>query len=40
MLCTKLNVIDNSGARKVQCLRIFGGNKKRYAFMGDKIEFF
>jgi large subunit ribosomal protein L14 len=34
---TKLNVIDNSGARKVQCLKIFGGNKRRYAFVGDKI---
>ena len=28
---TMLNVIDNSGARKVQCLKVFGGNKRRYA---------
>lgn len=34
---TILNVIDNSGARKVQCLKVLGGNKRRYAFVGDKI---
>ena len=34
---TMLNVIDNSGARKVQCLKVFGGNKRRYAYIGDRI---
>jgi large subunit ribosomal protein L14 len=32
-----LNVIDNSGARKVQCLKVIGGNKRRYAYIGDTI---
>ncbi|MBN1981375.1 MAG: 50S ribosomal protein L14 [Chitinivibrionales bacterium] len=34
---TALNVADNSGARKVQCIRILGGTKKRYARIGDII---
>lgn len=32
-----LNVADNSGARKVQCIKVIGGSKRRYAGLGDKI---
>ena len=28
---TMLNVADNSGARKVQCIKVLGGSKRRYA---------
>lgn len=34
---TILNVADNSGARKVQCIRILGGTRRRYARVGDLI---
>lgn len=34
---TVLNVADNSGARKVLCIRVLGGTKKRYAGIGDVI---
>lgn len=34
---TKLNVADNSGAKKVLCVKILGGSKKRYATIGDII---
>lgn len=34
---TMLNVADNSGARKVLCIRILGGTRKRYAGIGDVI---
>ena len=34
---TLLNVIDNSGARQVKCLKIFKGYKRRYAFAGDFV---
>jgi len=34
---SKLNVADNSGARIVQCFRILGGTRKRYASIGDII---
>ncbi len=34
---TTLNVADNSGARKVQCIRILGGTRRRYARVGDVI---
>lgn len=34
---TKLNVADNSGAKKVQCIRILGGTRRRYARVGDVI---
>lgn len=30
-----LNVIDNSGAKKVHCIKVLGGYKKRYGFVGD-----
>lgn len=32
-----LNVIDNSGAKKVACIRINASCKKRYAFLGENI---
>ncbi|MDP3695047.1 MAG: uL14 family ribosomal protein, partial [Desulfocapsaceae bacterium] len=34
---TVLNVADNSGARKVLCMRVLGGSRKRYASIGDII---
>ncbi len=34
---SKLNVADNSGAKIVQCFRILGGTRKRYARVGDII---
>ncbi|MBQ1839890.1 MAG: uL14 family ribosomal protein, partial [Atopobiaceae bacterium] len=32
-----LAVADNSGARKVQCIKVPGGSKRRYAGLGDVI---
>lgn len=34
---TKLKVADNSGAREVQCIKVLGGSKRRYAGVGDII---
>ncbi len=34
---TWLNVADNSGAKKVMCIRILGGSGKRYGTVGDVI---
>ncbi|MDR1016050.1 MAG: 50S ribosomal protein L14 [Coriobacteriales bacterium] len=34
---TMLNVADNSGARRVQCIKVLGGSKRRYATLGDII---
>ncbi len=34
---TVLNVADNSGAKKVLCIRVLGGTRKRYATIGDVI---
>jgi large subunit ribosomal protein L14 len=34
---TVLNVADNSGAKKVLCIRVLGGTRKRYARVGDII---
>lgn len=34
---TILNVIDNSGAKKVCCIKVMRGYKQRYASMGDQI---
>lgn len=33
-----LEVADNSGARKVQCIKVLGGAKRRYAGIGDIIK--
>jgi len=35
---TVLGVADNSGARKVLCITVLGGSKKRYAQIGDVIK--
>jgi large subunit ribosomal protein L14 len=35
---SKLNVADNSGAKKVLCIRVLGGTRKKYASIGDKIS--
>ncbi|NIA11735.1 MAG: 50S ribosomal protein L14 [Nitrospiraceae bacterium] len=34
---TVLNVADNSGAKKIGCIKVLGGSKKRYARIGDII---
>ncbi len=34
---TYLNVLDNSGAKTVACIHVFGGYRKRYAKVGDCI---
>jgi|SRR5690606_8346928 large subunit ribosomal protein L14 len=34
---TNLDVADNSGARRVQCIKVLGGAKRRYAHVGDVI---
>jgi len=34
---SRLKVADNSGAKEVLCIRVLGGTKKRYAYIGDTI---
>ncbi|MBC6408179.1 MAG: 50S ribosomal protein L14 [Rhodobacteraceae bacterium] len=34
---TRLDVADNSGARQVQCIKVLGGSRRRYASVGDII---
>jgi large subunit ribosomal protein L14 len=34
---TNLDVADNSGARRVQCIKVIGGSKRKYASIGDTI---
>jgi large subunit ribosomal protein L14 len=34
---TNLDVADNSGARRVMCIKVLGGSKRRYASIGDVI---
>ena len=34
---TELDVADNSGAKRVMCIKVLGGAKRRYASVGDKI---
>jgi large subunit ribosomal protein L14 len=34
---TILDVADNSGARRVQCIKVLGGSRRRYASLGDVI---
>ena len=36
-LRTVLDVADNSGAKKVQCIKVLGGSRRRYARIGDII---
>lgn len=35
---TYLEVADNSGARRVMCIKVLGGSKRRYARVGDVIK--
>ena len=35
---TILDVADNSGARRVMCIKVLGGSKRRYANVGDVIK--
>ncbi|MGN8688739.1 50S ribosomal protein L14 [Atopobiaceae bacterium HCP3S3_F7] len=34
---TMLNVADNSGAKRVKCIKVLGGSKRRYAGLGDVV---
>jgi len=34
---TRLNVVDNSGAKVAQCIKVLGGSKRRYAHVGDIV---
>jgi large subunit ribosomal protein L14 len=34
---TNLDVADNSGAKRVQCVKVIGGSRRRYASVGDVI---
>ena len=35
---TRLQVADNSGAKSVQCIKVLGGSKRRYAGIGDVVK--
>ena len=35
---TVLDVADNSGAKRIQCIKVLGGSKRRYAHVGDVIK--
>ncbi|MFK5894146.1 MAG: 50S ribosomal protein L14 [Pseudomonadota bacterium] len=35
---TELSVADNSGAKKVECIKVLGGSHRRYAAIGDTIK--
>src|SRR3546814_5006705 len=35
---TTLNVADNTGARRIMCIKVLGGSKRRYAAIGDIIK--
>jgi len=35
---SQLDAADNSGARRVQCIKVLGGSKRRYAGIGDIIK--
>jgi len=34
---TRLKVADNTGAKELLCIRVLGGSKRRYAYLGDTI---
>ena len=34
---TELQVADNTGAKRIECIKVLGGSKRRYASVGDKI---
>ena len=35
---SKLDVADNSGAKKIMCIKVLGGSRRRYASVGDIIK--
>lgn len=35
---SKLDVADNSGAKKISCIKVLGGSRRRYASVGDVIR--
>ena len=35
---TMLDIADNSGAKRVQCIKVLGGSKRRYARLGDIVK--
>ena len=37
-LLSRLEVADNTGAKKVECIKVLGGSKRRYASIGDIIK--
>jgi len=37
-MLTMLQAADNSGARKLMCIKVLGGSKRRYASVGDVIK--
>jgi len=34
---TRMKVADNSGAREIMCIKVLGGTRRRYAYVGDVI---
>ena len=34
---SRLKVADNTGAKELLCIRVLGGSKRRYAYLGDTI---
>ncbi|MHC4390876.1 MAG: 50S ribosomal protein L14 [Planctomycetota bacterium] len=34
---TRLDVVDNTGAKQAQCIKVLGGSKRRYAHLGDVV---
>ena len=34
---TELSVADNTGAKRVECIKVLGGSKRRYASIGDSV---
>jgi large subunit ribosomal protein L14 len=34
---SRLHVADNTGAREIQCIRVTGGSRRRYAYIGDVV---
>ena len=36
-MSTEMNVADNSGAKKVACIKVRGGSKRKYASIGDVV---
>lgn len=34
---TRLKIVDNTGAKEIQCIKVLGGSRRRYARLGDII---